>query len=52
MAKYDVDEILKKKPLNHEEIEQLKEKAASGNASNYVKRILKKSEELERLHGK
>lgn len=27
-------------------------KAASGNASSYVKRILKKSEELERLHGK
>lgn len=31
MSKYDIDEILKKKPLNHEEIEQLKEKAASGN---------------------
>ena len=27
-------------------------KAASGNASSYVKRILKKSEELEKLHGK
>lgn len=31
MAKYDVDEILKKKPLNREEIERLKENAASGN---------------------
>lgn len=31
MSKYDIDEILKKKPLNREEIEQLKEKAASGS---------------------
>lgn len=31
MSKYDIDEILKKKPLNREEIGQLKEKATSGN---------------------